>query len=96
MGALAGKGGGGHGGGSSGGRGASTQPGTSQWSVAFDPDKKGRAVVPGTRSIDGAKIPDAHQPIVNNWTIIGPDDPSAQRSIKKLLYNADRRGVTGR
>jgi hypothetical protein len=96
MGAIGGKGGGGHGGGSSGGRGASTQPGTSQWSVAFDPDKKGRAVVPGTRSIDGAKIPGAHQPIVNNWTIIGPDDPSAQRSIKKLLYNADRRGVTGR
>jgi hypothetical protein len=96
MGALAGKGGKGHGGGGSGGRGASTQPGNSQWSVAFDPDKKGRAVVPGTRSIDNAAMPDVKPMVyIGHLSALHPDDPKWQRNVSDTVYNARRRGVRG-
>jgi hypothetical protein len=35
------------------------------------------------------------RPVVVNATIIGPNDPSAQRAVKQLITNAERRGIQG-
>ena len=40
-----------------------------------------------------ATVPNAAQPVTVNATIIGPNDPQAQRQIADLVNNASRRGL---
>ena len=42
----------------------------------------------------GQRTAEPRTPVTVNATIIGPNDINAQRAIKQLLSNAERRGIS--
>lgn len=66
-------------------------------SVGGQSDSAQRFVFGNRRNpLEGNRVAVARDSIVVNQTIIGPNDPVAQRQIADLVNNADRRGLVAR
>jgi hypothetical protein len=102
MGAIGGGGKSGGGGGSS-DRAPVVKEEQDEFSVAFDPDRKLRksssAVQGRSRGLSNAPMPDGRPPIVFAPTIIGSDDPVAQKKIaymvERVVKGGGARGIRG-